>query len=250
MLWYLGAGFLLGWIMSTLTEWLWFRRRWNQPTAIQRFDRTPGRQEAPSTPEPSPGTEDQVQAGESEAIYRPYRPLRAEESIKKPPATPATATVSEEIVAEAPAKVTPSSYPDPLSKVRGIGIVYERRLYEAGIFTWHQLAQTDVESLRAAARAHSTSDPAAWREEAQRLAVENNRVGAVYTGPLPDHFTYIDGLNAHHEQELYQAGILTYAQLAALPPKALARILPDAAEGEEIDFQLWIEQAAQLSQQA
>ena len=26
-LWYVTAGFLLGWVMSTLTEWLWFRRR-------------------------------------------------------------------------------------------------------------------------------------------------------------------------------------------------------------------------------
>jgi len=24
-LWYVGAGFLLGWVISTLTAWLWFR---------------------------------------------------------------------------------------------------------------------------------------------------------------------------------------------------------------------------------
>ena len=27
ILWYVGAGFLLGWVLSTLTEWLWSRGR-------------------------------------------------------------------------------------------------------------------------------------------------------------------------------------------------------------------------------
>lgn len=263
-LWYLGAGFLLGWITSTLIEWLWFRQRRRQDITMARV--ASRREVRPDVPDSSLRAEEPPQSVGAEALYRPYRPRRLEESVAPLTAaqvrerltTPSPVRVANEAsitTARQPAPVASSisaaRAPDPLSKIRGIGVVYERRLYEAGIFTWHQLAHTDVEQLRTVTNAHTSSDPAAWREQAQRLAIAYGRVGAVYNGPIPDKFTYIDGLSAHHEQELYQAGILTYTQLAALSPQVLARILPESDDvDEDIDFQLWIEQAAQLNTHA
>jgi predicted flap endonuclease-1-like 5' DNA nuclease len=239
-LWFLGAGFLLGWIVSTLTEWLWFRRRRMQQSMPQRseplLDRTgqpdasaEDRRTADADDEPHPTS---AQNNTGIAVF----PYPGEEDEAEP----------------APSKqsrpVRSAGYPDPLWKIRGIGIIYQKRLYEAGIFTWHQLAVSDPESLRVAARAHASSDPNVWIEQARQLAEQHNRVGALYMGPIPDDFTVIDGIGSNSEQELYRAGIYTYAQLANLSPQKLARILPEvAAAGDTIDFRIWLEQAAQLS---
>lgn len=237
-LWFLGAGFLLGWIVSTLTEWLWFRRRRMQQSTprseplLARTDQSDAaaedrRTEADADDDPHP-TSIQKDTG----IAVPYPEEDKAEPAPSEPASP----------------VRSAGYPDPLWKIRGIGIIYQKRLYEAGIFTWHQLAVSDPESLRVAARAHASSDPNVWIEQARQLAEQHNRVGALYMGPIPDDFTVIDGIGSNSEQELYRAGIYTYAQLANLSPQKLARILPEvAAAGDTIDFRIWLEQAAQLS---
>jgi predicted flap endonuclease-1-like 5' DNA nuclease len=237
-LWFLGAGFLLGWIVSTLTEWLWFRRRRMQQSAPPRSEPMIGRILQPNAP-----AEDR----RSEADESPAESAQREAGIAVFP-YPEKEGEAELAPREPRESVRSAGYPDPLWKIRGVGIIYQKRLYEAGIFTWHQLATSDPESLRVAARAHASSDPNVWIEQARQLAEQHQRVGALYMGPIPDDFTVIDGIGSNSEQELYRAGIYTYAQLASLSPQKLARILPEvAAAGDTIDFRIWLEQAAHLS---
>jgi predicted flap endonuclease-1-like 5' DNA nuclease len=239
-LWFLGAGFLLGWIVSTLTEWLWFRLRRNQQSTLR------GEPLLARTVQPDATAEDRRTAADADDDPHPTS-AQKDTGIAVFP-YPEEEGEAESAPSEQARPVRSAGYPDPLWKIRGIGIIYQKRLYEAGIFTWHQLAVSDPESLRVAARAHASSDPNVWIEQARQLAEQHNRVGALYMGPIPDDFTVIDGIGSNSEQELYRAGIYTYAQLANLSPQKLARILPEvAAAGDTIDFRIWLDQAAQLS---
>ncbi len=65
---------------------------------------------------------------------------------------------------------------DDFEPIPGIGRVFERRLYDAGIYTYEQLASATVEQLAAACHAPKLHVPdyAAWIEEAKvRMAQEN-----------------------------------------------------------------------------
>lgn len=227
-LWYVGAGFLIGWIISTLVEWLWFRRhrlltQHVVSAGVQSQAQDSGAKGAKASPPP-------------EETYTPFTPPAAKEP----------ATRQGDVFGSAPQA---ASYPDNLTEIRGIGDVYEQRLYQAGIFTWHQLAQTDPDTLRTVTKALPTSDPASWVEQARELARERGREGAVYTGPIPDNLTRIPGIDQVYEELLYRAGIVTFAQLARLSPQALGEIIPAHQVGDHIDFTAWIDQAAALSQQ-
>jgi len=212
VLWYVGTGFLLGWVISTLTEWLWFRgRRVGTGSFVQ-----PKGESFPSNLQPAayPGPE-----------YQPYAASVA--------GTGQSATAS-------------GNRPDPLSDIRGIGDVYEQRLYEAGIFTWHELGQVDVDTLRAVTKALPTSQPESWIEQARQLAAENGRIGATYTGPVPSDLTRIPGIDQVFEQELVRAGIVTFAQLAQTTAPELAVIIPTHRLDDAIDFPAWIREAREL----
>lgn len=212
VLWYVGTGFLLGWVISTLTEWLWFRgRRVGAGSGLQSRGET-------SQPNRQPLTY-------PDAGYRPYGV-----SVT---GTGQSATAS-------------GNRPDPLSDIRGIGDVYEQRLYEAGIFTWHELGQVDVDTLRAVTKALPTSQPESWIEQARQLAAENGRIGATYTGPVPSDLTRIPGIDQVFEQELVRAGIVTFAQLAQTTAPELAAIIPAHRLDDAIDFPAWIREAREL----
>lgn len=58
---------------------------------------------------------------------------------------------------------------DSLEEIRGIGPVSARRLNEAGIFTFSQLAETAPEKLQEVTGV-TRWDPSDWITEAQRLA--------------------------------------------------------------------------------
>lgn len=140
-----------------------------------------------------------------------------------------------------------AGYPDNLSRVKGIGRTYMRRLFEAGIFTFHQLGQADVDALRAIANPPVSANVEEWPQEARRLAEKLRRVGAGYRGPLPDDLTQIRGIGARTAQELYRAGIVTYEQLAAATPEQLVVLIPVSPSGEPIDYSRWVEGAARLA---
>ena len=210
--WYVGAGFLLGWVISTLTEWLWFRGRRVQTEPAERGSEALARRSRQPADEPAAG-------------YQPY--VAGAASVAQPSAAS-------------------GNRPDPLTDIRGIGDVYEQRLYEAGIFTWHELSLVDVDTLRAITKALPNSNPESWIEQAHLLATENARIGATYTGPLPDDLTRIRGIDQVFEQELVRAGIVTLRQLAQTTAPELAAIIPAHRLDKAIDFAAWIAEAREL----
>lgn len=210
ILWYVGAGFLLGWVISTLTEWLWFRGRRMQSAGSGQ-------------PQAAPRTAQPAAPVYPAADYQPYVAGSASQ-----------------------ASSVHVDRPDPLSDIRGIGDVYEQRLYEAGVFTWHELAQVDPETLQEITKALPNSNPASWIEQARGLAAENGRIGATYTGPVPDDLTRISGIDQVFEQELMGGGIVTFAQLAQATPQRLAEIIPAHGLDDAIDFAGWIAKAGEL----
>lgn len=219
ILWYVGTGFLLGWVISTLTEWLWFRRR---------------HVGAGSSVPPRSGS---AQSNRQPTVYPApeYQPYGATAAANGPTSA-----------ASGPPSAASGNRPDPLSDIRGIGDVYEQRLYEAGIFTWHELGQVDVDTLRAITKALPTSQPESWIEQARQLAAENGRIGATYTGPIPSDLNRIPGIDQVFEQELVRAGIVTFAQLAQTTAPELAAIIPAHRLDDAIDFAAWIGEAREL----
>jgi predicted flap endonuclease-1-like 5' DNA nuclease len=140
-------------------------------------------------------------------------------------------------------------YPDDLCKIKGIGDVYRQRLFRAGFFTWHQIAEADTARLRQATGAYPSSNVEEWPVQARALIAKYGRAGAVYTGPLPDELTKILGIGPVSAQTLYRAGICTYEQLASSSVEALAALFPVAVAGDQPDFQAWIDRAARLADQ-
>jgi len=133
-----------------------------------------------------------------------------------------------------------TNYPDDLTEILGIGRVYETRLYRAGVYTWDQVANMTVSALEEATEAIDAANAQDWPAQAQTLAQANNRGGARYHGPLPDKLSALKGIGEGAEQQLYRAGILTFAQLAATTADELAAALPTYRG----DFSDWIVQAS------
>ena len=227
LLGYILVGLLFGWVSSTLVEWVWYRGR------RRRFDLS-----AVSTA--ARGTQPLPEGPAAQTFGAPPGPAAAET------AQPGRRRARKDARPEPPVAQDLSNRPDNLSAVYGIGGLYERRLYQVGIFTWDQLSRADAESLQQITRALPGSDTRAWTEQARELAVANNRVGAVYDGPLPEDLTRIAGIDQVFEDELYAAGIFTFRQLAERTPDELARIIPAHLAGEELDFVSWIVQADSL----
>ncbi len=146
-----------------------------------------------------------------------------------------------------PAPARSNGYPDDLTRIQGIGEAYKHRLYAACIYTWQQVANSEVETLRSITKAKPNARPDEWKTQAQELATKFNRLEAVYEGPVPDDLSRIDGIGPIYADTLYRAGICTYEQLAAAPIAALAVILPTPAIGNEFNFTSWIKQATKLA---
>ncbi len=236
LLGYILVGLLFGWVSSTLVEWVWYRGR------HRRIDLAT----APSgmkVSQPLPG----VPAGHSYgAPELPARPASDQEASAAD-ATPEKGRRARKNARPGrPAEQAPANRPDNLTAIYGIGDLYERRLYQVGIFTWDQLSRVDAETLQQITRALPSSDTRAWPVQARELAQANNRVGAVYDGPLPEDLTRINGIDQVYEDELYSAGIFTFRQLAERAPDELARIIPAHLAGEELDFASWIAHADSL----
>jgi predicted flap endonuclease-1-like 5' DNA nuclease len=142
----------------------------------------------------------------------------------------------------------PVEHPDDLGKIRGIGEIYKERLFAAGIYTWQQVVDSEPEVLRRITRAKPNADIGDWQSQAQALVKQFNRGGATYSGPAPEDLALIDGIGPAAMEALYQAGITTFARLAAATPVELAAILPAPTIGMEFHFSDWIAQAAQRAQ--
>ncbi|MDH7486950.1 MAG: DUF4332 domain-containing protein [Anaerolineae bacterium] len=131
-----------------------------------------------------------------------------------------------------------------LTAIRGIGPVFEQKFYAAGIGTYAQLAALSDDQIKAIIQPQEWQefDYESWNEQARRLAEETGTVGAVWNGVIPDDLSQIKGIGEVFEQKLYQAGIMTFADLAARTPEELKAII-QPEEWQALDFADWIAQA-------
>ena len=142
--------------------------------------------------------------------------------------------------------------PQDLAIVTGIGVTYEQRLYAAGIGSYWELANLSdadfAQILELTDLQRAAFDGATIRAQAEQLAAETGAVGQLWDGAAPDDLEPIKGIGKVFEQRLYDAGIRTYARLAAATPEELASICGGNMPVKP-DFASWIEQARSLQSQ-
>ncbi|MEZ4541794.1 MAG: DUF4332 domain-containing protein [Chloroflexota bacterium] len=138
--------------------------------------------------------------------------------------------------------------PQDLSAVSGIGPVFEERLYAAGVGSYWALAELSDEALTAILDAQSFQDVdlGAIKASAMQLAAETDSLGRRWDGTPPDDFDHLPGIGEVYERRLYEAGICTYAAMAAATPERLADICRAPAMRTP-DYLAWIATAAQLA---
>ena len=137
--------------------------------------------------------------------------------------------------------------PEDLSKIMGVGSVYETKLYEAGIGSYWELAEADEAELRRILeiKEFQKVDLAAIQADAQHLAEEGLTVGRGWTGTAPDDFEELEGVGAVYEGRLYAAGICTFRALSNATVDQLAEICK-APDFRTPDYASWIAQAKVL----
>ena len=137
--------------------------------------------------------------------------------------------------------------PQDLSAVPGIGSVFEQRLYAAGIGSYWELAELPANDLATILDVRVGSiDIPAIQAEAMRLAVAGNALGRAWDGTPPDDFEEVGGIGEVYERRLYEAGICTFAALAATSPERLAEIC-QAPALRLADYAAWSAHAAELA---
>jgi predicted flap endonuclease-1-like 5' DNA nuclease len=151
------------------------------------------------------------------------------------------------ITRERPVATHVVSCPQDLSAVDGIGTVYEDRLYDAGIGSYWELAETPTADLATilAIQSYQDVDLAAIKASAMRLAVESHSLGRAWDGTPPDNFEALQGLGEVYERRLYEAGICTYDTLMATSPEQLAEIC-NAPPMNTPDYNAWIATATEM----
>lgn len=140
-----------------------------------------------------------------------------------------------------------ASCPQDLSAVPGIGTVFEQRLYAAGIGSYWELAELPADELVTVLGERAGGvDVGSIKAEAMRLAAESNAIGRTWSGTPPDDFEEIGGIGEIYERRLYDAGICTFAALAATSPERLAEIC-QAPALRVADYAAWISHATELA---
>ncbi len=101
--------------------------------------------------------------------------LQAKEEAKKRAAEAKEAKAQEEAQPAKPTPAAPSAKPDDLKRIEGIGPVISGVLQNAGVKTFAQLADTDVERIREILKGADPNllrlaDPATWPKQARLAA--------------------------------------------------------------------------------
>lgn len=147
-------------------------------------------------------------------------------------------------------EVKPSVCPQHLSQSKGIGSVFEQRLYAAGIGTYWELANMADDEFKRILELNERQlirmDFNEIRGDALRLANETDSVGRIWDGGTPDDFEPLEGIGKLYEKKLYDAGICTFAALAGSTVEQLAEICP-GTKLRTPDYADWIAQAKRLA---
>ena len=139
------------------------------------------------------------------------------------------------------------SCPQDLSRISGVGSVYETKLYQAGIGTYWELSEiTDEDVVRVlGVPGFQMVDIVAIKADALELAEETDTVGRYWDGTPPDDFEKLEGIGEVYERRLYDAGICTFRALAEGSAERLQEIC-QAPDWRRPDYASWIAQAERL----
>ena len=139
------------------------------------------------------------------------------------------------------------SCPQDLSRISGVGSVYETKLYQAGIGTYWELSEiTDEDVVRVlGVQDFQAVDIVAVKAAALQLAEETDTVGRYWDGTPPDDFEKLEGIGEVYERRLYDAGICTFRALAEVSAERLQEIC-QAPDWRRPDYASWIAQAERL----
>jgi predicted flap endonuclease-1-like 5' DNA nuclease len=143
-----------------------------------------------------------------------------------------------------------SACPQHLSDVKGIGSVYETRLYSAGIGSYWELAHLSDAELRRILQLtphqQERMDLKSIRQDALRLAKETRSKGRKWTREAPDDLEPVEGIGEVFEKRLYDAGICTYEALANATAELLDEICHPPAQFKP-NYAAWIRKAKTLA---
>jgi len=175
--------------------------------------------------------------------------LRAELTAPPSPAEAPTKSTVLPLSFSAPPEVEAyaTECPQHLSDVKGIGTVFEQKLYEAGIGTFWVLANLENDQLKKLLDIQDFQNVNLdeLRADALRLAQETNSIGRVWNRMQPDDFEAIGGIGYTYEKRLYDAGVCTYRALAQASVEQLREICKPPAFRVP-DFAAWIAAAKKL----
>ena len=131
--------------------------------------------------------------------------------------------------------------------VKGVGSVYETKLYAGGIGTYWELSETAEEDLVRVLEIQDfqATDFAAMKADALELAEETDSVGRDWDGTPPDDFEQLEGIGEVFERRLYDAGVCTFRALAEVSEDRLQEIC-QAPDWRRPDYATWIAQAKRL----
>lgn len=124
---------------------------------------------------------------------------------------------------------------DNLEVIDGIGPTYAKRLNEAGILSFAQLAELTPEQIREIIK------PAAWQKiDAESWISQAERLGR------PEELEKIIGIGEVYANRLKGAGVHTFGQLAQLTPEHVHEII-NPEDWHNLDSASWITQAGYLA---
>ncbi len=144
---------------------------------------------------------------------------------------------------------------DNLEDINGIGKVFARKLNDAGVMTFEDLARTPIETIREIIqpKAWQKVELEAWVAEAADRAggLTPARAGGLTPAPVAtptrsDPLEDINGIGEVFARKLSAAGILTFAQLAETSPERIRDII-DPEEWQRIDPEAWVSEAAEFA---
>ena len=136
---------------------------------------------------------------------------------------------------------------DNLEVINGIGKVFARKLNDAGVMTFDDLARMPIERIREIIqpKAWQKIEPEAWVAEAATRAGGNLR--APVAAPMRvDNLEDINGIGVVFAARLNAAGIVNFEQLAALSPERIRDIL-NPEEWQKIEPEAWVSEAAEFA---
>ena len=137
---------------------------------------------------------------------------------------------------------TRSEKRDDLTKISGIGAVFAKRLNESGIHTFQQLHDTNDAHILEIIKPEDWQkiEPGEWREDAGIFAAGGT---PAKRAKAAERLARINGIGDVYERKLNEAGIHTFAELAATSSARAAEITGSS----ETESQLWITEADALA---